>query len=205
LVAPTPYLTQSLEDLSEGSVGLAQHYVDQPGYIRFTLIVHAVFAGLALLLTPMQSSSRIRRRWPRLHRVSGRISVIAIAVAALSGLVIAQVSYAGAQGTVGFTLLAMIWLVCAVRAVTNARNGDLATHRRWAVRTMAMSYAAVTLRLWLFVLIAVQRPTSSATAQAAFDNAYPLVPFLSWVPNLVIAEWILRRRAGRTSVVVAPM
>jgi uncharacterized membrane protein len=193
LIAPMPYLTQSLEDLSEGGVGLAQHYVDQPGAIRLALIVHASFAGLALLLTPIQSSSRIRRRWVRIHRVSGRVSFVAIVVAALSGLVIAQVSYAGAQGTVGFMLLAMVWLVSAVRAVTNARNGDLGAHRRWAVRTMAMSYAAVTLRLWLILFIAIQRPTSSASAQAAFDNAYPFVPFLSWVPNLIVAEWLVRR------------
>jgi uncharacterized protein (DUF39 family) len=36
----------------------------------------------------------VRRRQAQLHRLSGRISAVAIAVAAVSGLVIAQVSYA---------------------------------------------------------------------------------------------------------------
>jgi uncharacterized membrane protein len=200
IVAPMPYLTQSLQDLADGNGGLAQHYVDQPAFIRTTLIIHASFSGLALLLTPIQFSSRIRRRWMRVHRVCGRISFGAIMIGALSGLVIAQVSYAGLNGTIGFSLLALVWLTCAVRAIAAARQGDIATHREWAFRTIAMTYAAVTLRIWLIVMIAMQRPGIAVTPEEAFDNAYPFVPFLSWVPNLLIAEWILRRRSQRNTV-----
>jgi hypothetical protein len=48
-------------------------------------------------------------------------------------------------------------------------------------------------------LVAVQLPfvggsfTPEAFAQV-FANAYGAVPFLCWLPNIVIAEWILRRR-----------
>ena len=27
-----------------------------------------------------------------------------------------------------------------------------------------------------------------------FDNAYAAVPFVAWLPNLVFAEWLIRRR-----------
>ncbi len=33
----------------------------------------------------------------------------------------------------------------------------------------------------------------------AFDRAYLLVPFLSWVPNLLVAEWYLATRERRTA------
>jgi hypothetical protein len=29
---------------------------------------------------------------------------------------------------------------------------------------------------------------------SAFANAYAAVPFLAWLPNLVVAEWLIRRR-----------
>ena len=29
---------------------------------------------------------------------------------------------------------------------------------------------------------------------SAFANAYAAVPFLCWLPNLVLAEWLIRRR-----------
>jgi hypothetical protein len=47
-----------------------------------------------------------------------------------------------------------------------------------------MTYAAVTLRLWLFALIPLL---------GDFRSAYLLVPFLCWVPNLVVVELLLRR------------
>lgn len=27
-----------------------------------------------------------------------------------------------------------------------------------------------------------------------FDTAYAVVPFLAWLPNIVVAEWLIRRR-----------
>jgi hypothetical protein len=53
------------------------------------------------------------------------------------------------------------------------------------LRTFALTYAAVTLRLWLFALIPVL---------GDFGSAYALVPFLCWVPNLLVVEWLLRRQ-----------
>jgi len=64
-------------------------------------------------------------------------------------------------------------------------GGDVAAHRRWMIRTFALTYAGVTLRLWLIVLIPL--------FGGDFLQAYLLTPFLSWVPNLVVAELLLRR------------
>jgi hypothetical protein len=55
------------------------------------------------------------------------------------------------------------------------------------LRTFALTYAAVTLRLWLIVLIPLL---------GDFRSAYLLVPFLCWVPNLAVIEWVLRRPAA---------
>ena len=64
------------------------------------------------------------------------------------------------------------------------RRGDVAVHRRWMLRAFAAIYAGVTLRLWLPVL---------ATVLDDFDLAYSIVPFLAWVSNLLVVEWVLRR------------
>ena len=55
--------------------------------------------------------------------------------------------------------------------------------------------AAVTLRMWIGVLVTVQAlPGGEFDFEAAFANAYAVVPFLAWLPNLVVAEWLIRRR-----------
>jgi uncharacterized membrane protein len=194
VVAPMPYLTTSWAELAASDAGLAKHYAAQPFAIRMSLIIHAAAAGIALLLVPVQASHRLRRRVPLVHRMSGRVSMVMIAIGASFGLVIATVSYAGVIGIVGFSCLAVLWVVCATAAVRCARAGDLRRHREWATRTMALTFAAVTLRLWVAVLVVAQQPANDAEAALAFDRAYPWVPFLCWVPNLLIAEWLIRRR-----------
>ena len=59
------------------------------------------------------------------------------------------------------------------------------------VRTFALTYAAVTLRLWLAVLVPAQIALAGVPEQVAFERAYLLVPFLAWVPSLLVAEWYL--------------
>jgi uncharacterized membrane protein len=194
IVAPLPYLTTSLADMTAADEGLANHYLNQPMWIQKALLVHAATAGVALLLTPLGTSTRLRRRWPKLHRVSGRILTMAILTSSIAGLLIAQVSYAGLGGKIGFTLLAILWATAAVRSVFAARKRNYANHRRWAVYTCALTYAGVTLRLWTGLLIAIQQPDGILAARQAFDHAYALMPFLSWIPNIVIAHlWVSRR------------
>ena len=193
--APLPYLTRSWADLAEAGVGLAAHYAAQPAAIRWSLIVHATAGGLALLLTPVMASARLRRRRPIWHGHCGRVLLASILVAAAFGLVIAQVSYAGMVGTIGFSMLAVLWAASAASAVRAAVRHDRAAHRAWTMRTLALTYSAVTLRLWVGILVVAQRPATDAAAELAFDRAYPVVPFLCWVPNLLIAEWVLRHRA----------
>ena len=79
----------------------------------------------------------------------------------------------------------MLWVTFALLGLRAILRRDVAAHRRWMLRTFAMTYAAVTLRLWLLALIPLL---------GDFRSAYLLVPFLCWVPNLVVVELLLRRR-----------
>jgi hypothetical protein len=62
------------------------------------------------------------------------------------------------------------------------------------IRTFALTYSAVTLRLWLFVLMVIQADLAGVDPQTAFERAYLIVPFLAWVPNLLVAERFLSTR-----------
>jgi hypothetical protein len=58
------------------------------------------------------------------------------------------------------------------------------------IRSAALTLAAVTLRIYL--------PIGSATV--GFEASYPIICWLAWVPNLMLAEWILRRPARVAAV-----
>lgn len=54
------------------------------------------------------------------------------------------------------------------------------------IRSFALTFAAVTLRLYLPLHLLFQ---------VSFDDAYRAISFLCWVPNLLIAELYLRKAA----------
>jgi uncharacterized membrane protein len=182
--APLPYVLNPLSELAANGGEIAVNYAPRPGWVRIAFYTHIVFGGLALLLSPVQLSSRVRARVPRLHRVTGRVVLVAIALGGTAGFLLSWFNTAGPIGTAGFGTLAVLWVVFAGLGLRAILRGDVATHRRWMLRTFALTYAAVTLRLWLLVLIPLL---------GDFASAYAVVPFLAWVPNLVVVEWLLRR------------
>ncbi|PSL20392.1 DUF2306 domain-containing protein [Shimia abyssi] len=146
---------------------------------------HVTLAPLALLLSPFQFSARLRSARPGLHRWMGRFYVVSILLSGLAGLKLALNSDAGPVAAWGFGLLAVIWIGVTAYAVALAMRGEIAHHRLWMIRSAALTWAAVTLRLELPIL----------TAMLGFETGYPLVAWTCWVPNLLIAEWLVRRRA----------
>lgn len=192
--AVVPYLTASLAELSDAGVGVADTYDGRPAVVQAAFYAHIVAGGLALVTGPFQFWRGLRDRHRSVHRWMGRGYLAAVAIAGVAGLVIAPFSEAGLAGLVGFGTLAVLWLVSAWRAYRAIRAQDVANHRAWMMRNFALTYSAVTLRLWLGVLIGVQALPGGFDFDAAFANAYGVVPFLAWLPNLVVAEWLIRRR-----------
>ncbi len=193
------YFTANLADLAADNVGLAPNYADRGLPLRVAFYAHIVFGGAALLLGPWQFSTRLRHRLPHVHRWVGRVYLVAVGVAGVAGLIIAPVNKAGIVGVLGFGSLSCLWLFTAFRAWRTAQDRDYLAHQAWAVRGFALTYAAVTLRLWQGILVGIQLstldgPVTDAAFADAFDRAYLLAPFLCWVPNLIVAQWWVRRR-----------
>jgi uncharacterized membrane protein len=187
------YGTGTIDALAEQQVGLAPHYSTLPGFFQVVLYIHIGFAAIALLVGPAQFATALRTRFTKVHRALGRVYIVAVLVAGTAGLVVAPVSEAGFVGFFGFGTLAVLWLVSAVKAYRAVRARDFQAHQAWMIRNFAMTYAAVTLRLWLGILVLVHLTIGLEPAQT-FANAYAAVPFLAWLPNIVVAEIMIARR-----------
>ena len=153
------------------------------------LTVHAGAASTALLVGPFQFLAGLRTRRTGVHRWTGRLYVLACLVGGVSGAVLAAGARTGLPSTIGFGTLAVVWLFSTWRAYDLARQGRIAEHRRWMIRSFALTFAAVTLRLYLpFVFL----------SPLGYDNGYRVVSFACWIPNLVVAEMLVRRRSPLT-------
>ena len=117
--------------------------------IPWLMLTHGVFGALALTLGIFQFSSRLRSRYLAVHRWMGRIYVFACIIGGAAGFLLALGTDAGSIAQWGFGLLAVIWVSCAIQAWRLALARRFVEHREWMVRSFALTFAAVTLRLYL--------------------------------------------------------
>lgn len=149
---------------------------------------HAAFGAIAMLLGPWQF--RRGPGWNRArHRWLGRAYLIACGLSGAAGLVLAPYSYGGITTHLGFGLLAIALLSTSIMAYVAIRARRVSEHREWMIRSYALIFAAVALRIELPLL---------TIGFGAFLPAYLAVAWLCWVPNLIAAEWYLRQ--SRTTI-----
>jgi hypothetical protein len=152
-------------------------------YARPFLYLHIVGAATALLVMPLQFLPRVRAGMPRLHRWIGRTYVAGCTAGGVGGFVAAFGSTSGLPVTIGFGSLAPIWIGVTLMGWRMAVARRFPEHRAWMIRSAALTFAAVTLRLYLPIL---------QLAGLNFLSAYRLTAFISWIPNLIAAELYLR-------------
>lgn len=160
------------------------------GIYRPMLLIHAGAALIALAVGPFQFFTRLRLKFPAIHRRLGYVYFLGVGVGGLAGLVSATGAEGGFSARTGFFLLGVCWLASAWVAFSAIRQGDVEKHRGWMVRNFALTFAAVTLRLWL---PALQLVTGS------FQEAYRTVAWLCWVPNAIVAEMLLNKQSRAQS------
>lgn len=62
--APLPYFLNPLHVLAVNGGEIAANYVSREGWVRAAFATHIALGGVALLLSPVQLSSRLRARVP---------------------------------------------------------------------------------------------------------------------------------------------
>ena len=146
--------------------------------------MHFGIGGLALILGPWQFLPALRQKLPAVHRWTGRVYILACLTSGAAALVLAQQTITGLNSQIGFVLLATLWLITTLIGWKRARDRDFRTHRQWMIRSYALTLAAVTLRFYL---------PASQILEFPFEIAYPIISYACWVPNILIAEWMIRR------------
>jgi uncharacterized membrane protein len=114
---------------------------------RGWLLVHITSGTVAVLTGPWQFSRRIRQRFLKLHRVLGRVYLIAIAVGAAAAFHLAFTTLDGGAWALGLCGLAVAWVATAGMAYYAIRQRQIAIHREWMVRSYVVTFAFVTFRI----------------------------------------------------------
>lgn len=153
---------------------------------RFWLLAHTVGGLLATVLGPLQFSRTLRARRPRLHRFTGKVYLLAVAVAATCAFVLAATSQISATYEWGLILGASLWLVTGGLAYASIRRREVARHRAWMVRNYTITF-------FFIVFFAAYDIAQFAGSTDIVAYAGPLVLGSLLLP-LACVEYVLRTR-----------
>lgn len=156
---------------------------------NISFYAHITFGGIALLVGWIQFSKKLKARYLNLHRLIGKIYVGSVLISGPFGFYIGFFASGGLSPKLGFTIGAVLWVLFTYMAYASVRKGNVAAHRAFMIYSYAGTFGAVTLRLWLPLLMAIF---------GNFYEAYQVVAWLSWLPNMLVA-WLIIRRGERTS------
>ncbi|MGH3648184.1 MAG: DUF2306 domain-containing protein [Micromonosporaceae bacterium] len=196
-VAVPPYLT------GDRSLSRVPTH-DQLAWYYPVLVAHIVFGSIALLTGAFQVWPWFRGRYPVAHRWMGRSYFwVGAFPAGVGGLLIAPLSSTGLASQFANTTMAVLWLPISIAGYRMARQRRFPEHRRWMLRSYALTTSIVLNRLWGTVMLILFAPhlfTAPEVRGSIIDagdhramTAFGIGNWLSWIVNLLIVEWWLER------------
>lgn len=143
-----------------------------------------IWGSSIILLCGFFQFTRIVYDNKKLHSLLGKIYVFGVLFFAAPGAyVMTFFIHRGRGAFISFLLQNTLWIVFTALAWAAIKKGRLDGHIRMMHRSYAMAFAAITLRLyiWMFSLFG---------NGVSFSHNYVIIAFLSWVPNLLLVEAI---------------
>lgn len=155
---------------------------------RGWLWMHLAGGLTTVLLGPVQFFTQWRRRQPRLHRLTGRVYLAGMLVAATGAAGLIATSPAPFAIRLAFSATALAWLTTALTGLVAILRGAVDRHRRWMIRNYAVTLAPIFFRLSL--------PVAIASGLAPSPTLIATLLWCSWIAPLLVCETV-RRLAGR--------
>lgn len=147
------------------------------GSYEWAFYAHVTSGPLSLLLGLILLSENARRRFPKWHRIVGRIQTLnVLLLVAPSGLWMSRHAESGLIAGLGFGTLAVVTALCVVQGWRAAVLRQFQSHQRWMERCFALLCSAVVLRFIGGV---------GTFASIDWPWLYPVSAWASWLLPLV--------------------
>lgn len=164
---------------------------------RIAFYVHIFSSPVVILSGLFQFNRKLIHVYPKIHRTLGKIYIATVVfVSGPAALIMAFYANGNLYTKISFVLLSCLWLVFTWMGYIAARQRDFNRHGNFIVRSYALTLSAVTLRFYAYLMDVFQ-------LDIAPQDAYLVLSWISWIPNLLLAEWMIRR--GYVRYLVKPV
>jgi hypothetical protein len=165
--------------LSKQKIIHLQHY-------RWSFYLHIFSSMLILAAGLTQFSTYILQRVSFIHRWIGKIYTFGILIiSSPAALVMAFYANGGWIAKTSFLLLSVLWWYTTWQGWKTIREKNIPLHRIWMIRSYALTFSAITLRM--------MQASFAAFTEMDLDTTYQMVSWASWMLNLGVAEWMIKK------------
>lgn len=156
-------------------------------YWRISFYTHVFTSCLVLLAGFTQFAPRLLVRRPQIHRLMGWVYLVVVTtISGPAAFIMALYANGGLPARTSFTLLATCWITFTLCAGYYAFRRRFALHGAFMFRSYALTLSAIMLRCYTYLIDLTTLPISPR-------DVYILTAWFSWVPNLILAEVLIRR------------
>lgn len=181
LVGIFPFIFYIL-DIPFGIIRLKEESVLLNLYWKTGFHMHIVFGALALFIGWVQFIPALRHKSLNTHRIIGKTYIFSVLLSSIAGISSSFFANGGTAVFLGLFTVGWIWFITALLGYKYAREQKISLHKDMMMYNYAATFGGVTLRIWLPLLL---------NYSGDFNWSYGIVAWLSWIPNLMVAHWIV--------------
>jgi uncharacterized membrane protein len=156
----------------------------------FIFYIHVYSAIFSLLAGFTQFNSKLLKNYPVIHKTIGKLYFLTVLfLAAPSGFFIGLSANGGFYSKVSFVTLSLLWFYFTLQGFLKIKSKNIQQHREFMLRSFAMAFSAITLRLWKVILVYLFQPSPM--------DLYQIVSWLGWIPNLLLIELYIFKQKNK--------
>jgi uncharacterized membrane protein len=153
---------------------------------RVAFYTHVFSSLLTLCAGFTQFSNYVLKHHKNIHRLVGKIYAYDVLLINFpAGMIMAFYANGHLPSKIAFIILDSLWFAFTYKAVVAIKAKDIKQHKRFMIRSYALTFSAITLRTWKIIL------SHSFTIDPL--TLYMIDAWMGFVPNLLFAEWLIRR------------
>ncbi len=189
-------------DFERWNSGAPHAYIKKDLFGNILFGLHMALAAVITIGGPLQLMKKIRNRFPKFHRINGRVYIISAFLISAAGMYLtwARGIIGGFIGHVFITINGIIIMVCAFYTIKKAMDYDLKKHRKWALRLFLAVSGVWFFRVFLMFWLTINQGPVGFDMNTFMGPALNILYSLSYICPILFLEFYFRAKQSNKSL-----
>lgn len=155
-------------------------------YWRVSFYIHVFTSPVVIISGLFQFNRWILKNHSRIHRISGYAYILTVIfITGPAAFIMSLWANGGRIAQLSFVLLSILWILFTYLAYHHLKKGSIDRHAKWMLRSYALTLSAVTLRFYAYLFDVFNLDLGP-------KETYILLAYIAWIPNLLMAEILIK-------------